>query len=304
MTYRDKIKTIVNIDNKLDLFKNYIINQITKLNEEQTCEKAINPLDYAQWSNAEREEFDDKWDYIGSDAIENLFSEMGWQYSELSKQRSTSKSSISDCVYVYYGFNDAWKKIKDCDTVDFCYAMIALSKELYTATYIGKFLTNITSNGLDKYDLIELKNTVLNARKPTIFVAMWFSDKMNLAKEQIIGAIESYGFEAVIMNEKQYNNFIMPEMFYEINESTFVIADFTRGRKSVYFEAGYAKALNKEVIMTCKSGDFSDDHFDTEQINHILWDDEKDLYSKLLKRIQATVYKIKSPNNNTSLPII
>jgi len=78
-------------------------------------------------------------------------------------------------------------------------------------------------------------------------------------------------------------------------QSKFVIADLTGNRNGVYYEAGYAQALGKEVIVTWKKTDESEEqpHFDIAQKNMIRWDSENDLYECLVKRIEATVGKQK-----------
>ena len=123
---------------------------------------------------------------------------------------------------------------------------------------------------------------------PQAFVAMWFDQSMVAAREKIIQAVKYCGYIPVIIDEKEYNSFIVPEILYEIENCRFVIADFTGGRGGVYYEAGYARGLKKDVIMTCKA-DLFNPHFDTQQINHIIWKDEEELYDRLVKRIRATV---------------
>ena len=39
---------------------------------------------------------------------------------------------------------------------------------------------------------------------------------------------------------------------YRKEESAFVIADLTGGRGGVYYEAGYAMAKGKQIILSCK----------------------------------------------------
>ncbi len=123
---------------------------------------------------------------------------------------------------------------------------------------------------------------------PQAFIAMWFDSSMNIARDKIRKAISDCGYLPVVIDEKEYNSFIVPEIFYEIENSRFVVADFTGDRGGVYYEAGYAKGLKKEVIMTCKKEKFNP-HFDTKQINFIIWENEDELYERLVKRIKATV---------------
>lgn len=120
-----------------------------------------------------------------------------------------------------------------------------------------------------------------------VFIAMWYDDSMKKAKGQIMSAIKSCGYEPVIMNSKEYNGQIVPEMFKEIEESKFVVADLTGNRGGVYYEAGYAVAKNKELILCCRHGE--EIHFDVAQINIIFWENEQELRAKLIRRIEATI---------------
>jgi nucleoside 2-deoxyribosyltransferase len=121
------------------------------------------------------------------------------------------------------------------------------------------------------------------------FVAMWFDNSMNNAREQIIQAVESCGYFASIIDLKEHNNQIVSEIFYEIRHSRFVIADLTGQRGGVYYEAGYAAGLEIPVILCCRASDQTNVHFDVRQKNTIFWDDEHELRDRLIKRIHATV---------------
>jgi len=124
---------------------------------------------------------------------------------------------------------------------------------------------------------------------PQAFIAMRFSDEMNDARDSIKKAILDSGYIPIIIDEKEHNNQIVPEIFYEIQKSKFLIADLTHHRNGVYYEAGYAQGLGKEVILTCRKDEFKERHFDVAQISTIDWSDENDLYTRLLRRIEATV---------------
>ncbi len=57
----------------------------------------------------------------------------------------------------------------------------------------------------------------------------------------------------------------------------------------VYYEAGYAAAKGKPIILSCRKNEQKEVHFDVAQINTIFWEDEIDLQERLEKRICATV---------------
>ena len=126
---------------------------------------------------------------------------------------------------------------------------------------------------------------------PQAFVAMWFSPEMVQARESIKKAVIDSGYTYVIIDEKEHNKQIVPEILYEIQRSKFLIADLTGHRNGVYYEAGYAQGLGKEVIFTCSEKGFRKRHFDVAQISTVVWKDEEDLYKRLIKRIEATVGK-------------
>ena len=124
----------------------------------------------------------------------------------------------------------------------------------------------------------------------TVFVAMWFSDEMNNAFAAMERAINDLGLRAFRIDKKEHNNEISGEILYEIQHCRFLVADVTRQRQGVYFEAGYAMALGMPVIWTCRKDDLENVHFDTRQYNHVVWNDEQELEEKLRNRIKGTIF--------------
>jgi len=122
---------------------------------------------------------------------------------------------------------------------------------------------------------------------------MWFDPSMDAAySEGIRPAIEECGFESRRMKEIEFNEGITDRILAEIRQARFVVADFTGVRPNVYFEAGFAKGLGREVIWCCRQSEAGELHFDTKHlnhINHIMWVDAVDLKQRLTDRIRATV---------------
>jgi len=132
--------------------------------------------------------------------------------------------------------------------------------------------------------------TQSKATSKTAFVAMSFSDELLLAREEIKRAIESSGFVPMLIDTKEHNNQIVPEILYEIRKSRFVVADFTNQRGGVYYEAGYAEGLKIPVIALCRKDEFENIHFDLRQKNTIFWPKESDIFERLYNRIVATTF--------------
>ena len=84
-------------------------------------------------------------------------------------------------------------------------------------------------------------------------------------------------------------------MIAELRRARFVVADFTHGadgaRGGVYYEAGFAHGMDREVIFTCEKEALKRIHFDTRQYNHIVWEAEKldEFRSRLAARISAVI---------------
>jgi hypothetical protein len=70
-----------------------------------------------------------------------------------------------------------------------------------------------------------------------------------------------------------------------------MVADFTGQRAGVYYEAGFARGLGREVIYTCRETSFRRCHFDTSVMNHLVWKDAADLRKKLADHIAATIVR-------------
>ena len=119
------------------------------------------------------------------------------------------------------------------------------------------------------------------------FIAMWFDDEVTKEYRKAVEATVNYcGYKPVMIDEEQYNGFIMDQVTFLIRQARFVIADFTSRaeidengktrngvRGGVYWEAGMAYGLGKQVIHTCENNEEAlvRVHFDVDQYNTIRW---------------------------------
>jgi nucleoside 2-deoxyribosyltransferase len=91
------------------------------------------------------------------------------------------------------------------------------------------------------------------------------------------------------MKEVATNEGITDRILSEIRLAQFVVADFTGQRRGVYFEAGFARGLGRDVIWTCRRSALSKVHFDTKHLGHVVWDTAEDLRTKLTESIRANI---------------
>lgn len=231
------------------------------------------------------------WNYIAYEIMVDLYNYLDREIDEDFKKKEKECIGIEDpfldfCVT----FSELHKKIEQLeDDVEFVYAVFCIVKSLWYEENIYKTYAK------KLYDVVRLLNMeeyfrmagVLNNKR--VFIAMSFDSIMEKVREQIKKAVDDSGYIPVLIDEAEYNNQIVPEIYKAIEESRFVIADLTKQRNGVYYEAGYAVGAGKELILCCEASERNVIHFDVAQINTILWKNEKDLYKKLRERIQATI---------------
>lgn len=144
----------------------------------------------------------------------------------------------------------------------------------------------LTVDGWKKYEALK----EINKNSKAVFVAMCFDkDLKGIFDNAILPACQECGFEALRVDSTEHNEKICDKIIADIKSSRFVIADFTRQKHGVYFEAGFAQGLGLKVIWTCKKAEADSLNFDTRQYNHILWDDCEDFKGQLIDRIKVTI---------------
>lgn len=144
----------------------------------------------------------------------------------------------------------------------------------------------LTAAGWERVDALERPS----GTSAQAFVAMSFNTKLEAAwlnglKPGIVDA----RYQPMRVDKKEHNEKICDRIVAEIRRSHFVVADVTRQRQGVYFEAGLALGMGLPVIWTCRSDEIGRCHFDTRQYNHVLWSSPEELRTKLCLRIEATI---------------
>lgn len=136
------------------------------------------------------------------------------------------------------------------------------------------------------YVKVETYKRASRNNSKTVFVAMWFSPNVQSAYDSgIKEAIKNCGYEPIRIDEVHHHERIDDRILRCIREAEFVVADLTGHRGGVYFEAGFAIALNKPVIWCCRTDHFKDAHFDVNHYHIIEWESESELKLKLEDRL-------------------
>jgi hypothetical protein len=101
----------------------------------------------------------------------------------------------------------------------------------------------LTANGWKYFSRI-----VTNQKPKQGFVAAWFDSSTDASVAAITDAIKECGFNPMYIKTEHYKETIMDKALGEIRRSRFAVVDLTGGRGSVFYEAGFARALEIEAI--------------------------------------------------------
>jgi nucleoside 2-deoxyribosyltransferase len=85
------------------------------------------------------------------------------------------------------------------------------------------------------------------------------------------------------VDEIEFVGGILDKIYNSIVNSKIIIAEVSSLNPNVYYELGYAHALNKPVILITK--DISSAPFDLRNYNHIVYKNIVDLREKLKRRL-------------------
>jgi hypothetical protein len=109
------------------------------------------------------------------------------------------------------------------------------------------------------------------------FIAMAFDPALDDVKAAIHRAIENAGYDPLRVDDDHYSGGVMDRIITHIRDSKFIVADFTKNRGGVYYEAGVAFGLGIDVVNVCDAAWLvkgSDDplHFDVRHLVFVPWD--------------------------------
>jgi hypothetical protein len=101
-------------------------------------------------------------------------------------------------------------------------------------------------------DEITVEHIEIKPKKSKAFIVMQFTDEYNHLYSDVIKPVaESFGFECERADEMHTTNSILQDVIQSIRESSVIIADITPDNPNVFYEIGYAHAVNKATILLC-----------------------------------------------------
>ena len=102
---------------------------------------------------------------------------------------------------------------------------------------------------------IIVKNFKVEREIPKAFVVMQFSSPFNELYQEVIKSVcEKFKLNVIRADETYGPGIILTDITKQINESRLIIAEITNPNPNVFYEVGYAHALNKPTILIAESG--------------------------------------------------
>ncbi|WP_156180884.1 hypothetical protein [Desulfovibrio sp. TomC] len=127
------------------------------------------------------------------------------------------------------------------------------------------------------------------APKPFVFVLMPFDPEFDdVYQLGIQAACKDAGTHCERLDEQLFVEDMLSKIYKEISKADIIIADMSGKNPNVFYEVGYAHALNKTVVALTNNA--NDIPFDLKHFNHIVYNDSiVQLKSKLTKLVEHLV---------------
>jgi hypothetical protein len=142
---------------------------------------------------------------------------------------------------------------------------------------------------------VTFTETSFEHRRPKAFVAMPFSEPYDTVYREVIRPVaEEEDFEVLRIDEVTGPGIIFEDIKQHIEDSTIAVAEITAPNQNVFYELGYAHALNKPTILLAQRG--QELPFDNRSYRVIFYDDsiggKPVVERELRKHLQAVLRSI------------
>jgi hypothetical protein len=119
---------------------------------------------------------------------------------------------------------------------------------------------------------IDFSQLTVSSARAQVFVAMQFGQPFDTLYQEVIHPrCDALGLKVVRIDEVAGPGIIFEDIKRQITESTIVIAEITAPNQNVFYELGYAHALNKPTILMAQRG--KELPFDIRSYRVIFYDD-------------------------------
>jgi len=167
---------------------------------------------------------------------------------------------------------------------------MVLVSQYVTARWVNEFA------GFPNHAFVEKGDDVIEdlvreigriAKSKYAFVCMPFAPEFaDFYEVGIKPVVLECGFKCVRADELEHNKGILTVVYEQIQAAHIIVADMTGRNPNVYYEVGYAHALEKDVVLLTQRTD--DLPFDLRGFNHVVYEGRITLLKeRLFQRVKA-----------------
>ncbi len=178
---------------------------------------------------------------IGSMFSIRYFHEKNWDVFSQAGNRGNLKANHKYQLRIKKFGN---KVVVNIDGIDVCQANIPFN---FPSTNVGIFCIDFSS--------ITITNFQVVSELPKAFVIMQFTPPYNELHEEVIKKVcDEFKIQAVRADDTFGPGLIIADIIKDLYESLIVIAEISPSNPNVYYELGYAHAINKPTILIAEKG--------------------------------------------------
>lgn len=123
-------------------------------------------------------------------------------------------------------------------------------------------------------DEVTISDFSVEIVKPKAFIVMQFSEEFNKLYNEVIKPIcQEFGLECERADEFYTSTPIIADIVNSLIECSIIIAEITPDNPNVYYELGYAHAINKQTILLCDRNKRSKLPFDISSFRTLFYED-------------------------------
>jgi len=103
--------------------------------------------------------------------------------------------------------------------------------------------------------------------------------------------LKDTGYEAFIVDEQDLDSdtTINDAIIAGLKRIKFCVADFCLHENGGYFESDYGFGQGTQVTYECNIEEFGKTHIDTNHFHHIVHENSRELYQRLVDKIEARI---------------
>ena len=136
-------------------------------------------------------------------------------------------------------------------------------------------------------DIVDLTDSITNSKTAVVIMSYQKDAQLEDAFESFNTVCEKFLYQCRKTTEINSHDRLVSEIFFNIANSAFVIADISFPSPNVYFELGYAIAIRKSFVITAKKGTVLP--FDVSDLPVIFWESQIQLKENLEAKIRETI---------------